>query len=163
MLVSASIAPTYRPRRRWRPPPAAPLTSPPPRLAVIFFFLPLKRVSGDYKSKFKQIDYLGCLLTLGGCSMIVLPLNWGGTSFAWTSPQVLGCLIGGFATFVVFFFWEGSRWARIPVVPPRIFRDRTVMTVMQCTFLSGMTVLGQSYYVRAHEVRGLPPLSAAIS
>jgi len=116
-------------------------------LAVIFFFLPLKQVPGDYRSKLKQIDYLGCLLTIGGSSMIVLALNWGGTSFAWTSPQVLGCLIGGVATFVVFFVWEGSPRVKIPIVPPRMFKDRTVLTVMQCTFLSGMTVLGQSYYV----------------
>lgn len=79
--------------------------------------------------------------------MIVLPLNWGGTSFPWVSGQVLGCLIGGFATFVVFLVWEGSRFPAIPVVPPKIFRNSTVNCVMGNTFFSGMCVLGQSYYI----------------
>jgi hypothetical protein len=69
-------------------------------LAVIAFCLPLKAVHGDIKKKLMQIDYGGAVLTLGGTTLILLPINWGGTSFAWSSPTVIGCLCGGVATFV---------------------------------------------------------------
>lgn len=116
-------------------------------LAILLLYLPLKQVKGDIRVKLKQIDYFGALLTIGGTSMIVLALNWGGTSFPWVSGQVLGCLLGGVAVFVLFLCWEGGRWVKIPIVPPSIFKERTVATVFQCTTFSGMTVLGQSYYI----------------
>lgn len=89
-------------------------------LLVMILFLPLKPVKGDLKQcvlslflpsvhtdepaalhrKLKQIDYLGAALSLGGTAMILLPLVWGGTSFAWVSGTVLGCLFGGIAVLV---------------------------------------------------------------
>jgi len=83
---------------------------------------------------------------MAGSVLVILPLNWGGTSFAWVSGPVLGCLISGIAVFVIFLLYEG-KVAKIPVIPPSIFRQRTVSTVCFNTFLSGGTILSQIYYM----------------
>ena len=103
-------------------------------LFVIVFFLPLKRVRGDLKKcvpplphvttsnspldfrKFLQIDYFGAFLTIVGTTLVLLPLNWGGTSFEWVSGPVLGCLFSGLLVFVLLFVWEW-KFAKIPIVP----------------------------------------------
>lgn len=96
-------------------------------IVLIWFFLPLKPVEGSVRNKLLQIDYVGALLTIVGAGMVIFPLNVGGTSFAWKSAPVLGCLLGGVALFGVFFLWE-LKFARIPIVPsttqPSLIRSR---------------------------------------
>ncbi|GAA5914845.1 hypothetical protein JCM6882_007818 [Rhodosporidiobolus microsporus] len=111
-------------------------------IVVMMFFLPLKKVTGSMKQKLLQIDYGGALLTVGATVLVILPLNWGGTSFAWDSAVVLGCLIGGIVGFVVFILYEW-KCAKIPVVPPFIFKNRTVAAIFGTTFFSGATILCQ--------------------
>lgn len=68
------------------------------------------------RRKLLKIDYGGAFLTLAGSVLVILPLNWGGTSFPWVSGPVLGCLIAGIVTFGVFLLWEW-KLAKIPIVP----------------------------------------------
>lgn len=90
-------------------------------IAVIAYFLPLKAVKGSAKEKLKKIDYGGAVLTVAATVLLILPLNWGGTSFPWVSGPVLGCLVASFFAFAVFFLWEWKA-ARIPIVP-RAYRS----------------------------------------
>ena len=43
---------------------------------IVIFLLPLKHVTGSYKTKIKQIDYYGSIITLGGCIALLIPLSW---------------------------------------------------------------------------------------
>lgn len=70
--------------------------------------------------KLLKIDYGGALLTIAASVLLILPLNWGGTSFPWVSGPVLGCLLSGVAAFALFFFWEW-KFAKIPVAPRKSF------------------------------------------
>jgi hypothetical protein len=49
---------------------------------IVIFCIPLKPVHGDMKHKLLVVDYLGTVLTLGGCSLILLPLIWVCNQFA---------------------------------------------------------------------------------
>ncbi|GAA5969764.1 hypothetical protein JCM11641_008035 [Rhodosporidiobolus odoratus] len=115
-------------------------------IVVIALFLPLKKVTGSTKEKLLKIDYGGALLTIAATVLVILPLNWGGTSFPWVSGPVLGCLFAGIFTFVLFMLWEW-KVAKIPVVPPFIFKQRTVAAIFASTFFSGATILCQLYYL----------------
>ncbi|KAJ4467850.1 major facilitator superfamily domain-containing protein [Lentinula lateritia] len=83
---------------------------------AILFLLPLKPVQGDMRSKLLMIDYIGVFLTLAACTMIMLPLVWGGVTFPWNSAVVLGPLIAGIVAVGMFCLWE-SKAARLPLVP----------------------------------------------
>lgn len=84
-------------------------------ILVIAFCLPLKRVKGNIKKKLGQIDYGGSVLTVLATTLLLLPLNWGGTTYAWNSAPVLGCLISSFVVFVLLFLWEW-KVAEIPII-----------------------------------------------
>lgn len=108
---------------------------------MIVFFLPLKSVNGDIRTKLLQIDYMGSLLTILGAGLIIFPLNWGGISFPWVSGQVIGCLVGGVAIFCLLFLWEW-KVAKIPIVPrklPSLFRVLVPATLLVafCAILLG--------------------------
>ncbi|GEM06681.1 MFS drug transporter [Rhodotorula toruloides] len=132
-------------------------------IAVIAYFLPLKAVKGSAKEKLKKIDYGGAMLTVAATVLLILPLNWGGTSFAWVSGHVLGCLIASFFAFAVFFLWEW-KVASIPIVPPFIFKNQTVAAIFASTFLSGSTILCQLYYLPQYfqVVRGDSPTRSGV-
>ncbi|GAA5878423.1 hypothetical protein JCM8547_003596 [Rhodosporidiobolus lusitaniae] len=115
-------------------------------IVIIALFLPLKKVKGSAKEKLLQIDYGGAVLTVAATVLMILPLQWGGTSFAWVSGPVLGCLISSFFAFGIFILYE-RKVARIPVVPPFIFKNRTVAAIFLTTFFSGATILVQLYYL----------------
>ncbi|GAA6031810.1 hypothetical protein JCM8097_002002 [Rhodosporidiobolus ruineniae] len=113
---------------------------------ALLLFLPLKPVKGRMKEKLKKVDYGGALLTLAATVLVILPLNWGGTSFPWVSGPVLGCLLSGIVLFAVFALYEW-KVPKVPVVPPFIFRNQTVSVVFVTTFFSGATTLVQTYYL----------------
>ncbi|KAJ9099214.1 hypothetical protein QFC21_004094 [Naganishia friedmannii] len=113
---------------------------------VCVFALPLKSVKGDIRSKLKKIDYGGSVLTLAWAVLILLPLSWGGTQYAWDSAAVIAPLIIGIALLVFFMLYEW-KIAVLPLIPMLIFRDVTVAGAMIATILSGMVFYVNLYYL----------------
>lgn len=115
-------------------------------ILIVMFILPLKRVEGDMKKKLAAVDYVGTALTLGGCTLVILPLIWvcmsssfstvyiprllfsetdrrfwcytlqGGVTYPWKSAIVLATLISGFIVVSLFCLWEW-KVAKLPIVP----------------------------------------------
>ena len=88
-----------------------------------------------------SIDYLGaCLLTLA-ISMLMLALVEGGSSTATLfSPENLALFIGGLILLVVF-VWVEQRVAD-PVIPFRLFKNKTVSVSVLAGFLGGIAMFG---------------------
>ncbi|KAF8549825.1 MFS general substrate transporter [Imleria badia] len=110
------------------------------------FVLPLKPVEGNVKEKLMAVDYLGASLTLIGSVLIVLPLIWGGVTFPWNSPIVLGSLCSGVLVVFLFCLWEW-KGARLPIVPMYIFKDATVIGVYIAMFINGFLFFSSLYYL----------------
>ncbi|PPQ65731.1 hypothetical protein CVT24_011764 [Panaeolus cyanescens] len=115
-------------------------------LLVVIFLLPLKPVSGDMISKLLAIDYVGMVLTLLGCILVILPIIWGGVTFPWSSPIVLGTLFSGVVIVIAFCLWEWKK-ARLPIVPMYIFKHSTVTGVYITMFVNGFVYFSTSYYL----------------
>ncbi|GAA6001964.1 hypothetical protein JCM10207_003014 [Rhodosporidiobolus poonsookiae] len=132
-------------------------------IVLIIFLLPLKKVRGSMKDKLLKIDYGGALLTIAATVLVILPLQWGGVSFPWVSGPVLGCLLSGIVAFAIFILYEW-RIAKIPIVPPFIFKNQTVAAIFASTFMSGATVLTQLYYLPQlfQVVRGDSPIRSGV-
>lgn len=97
------------------------------------FLLSLNLHDDSLFSKLLMIDYVGVLLTIGACTMIMLPLVWvsnglttirvsnsqqGGVSFPWRSAIVLGPLCAGIVAVGLFCVWE-AKVAKLPLIPSR--------------------------------------------
>lgn len=80
----------------------------------------------------RPIDWLGAALLVAASVTLLLVPIWGGETFAWSSPQLLGTIAVGVALTVVFILQE--RRAPEPVLPLRLFRDRTVSAVFAMNF-----------------------------
>jgi hypothetical protein len=55
---------------------------------------PAAKAGLSWKQKTRQLDLLGATLLLGAITCLNLALQWGGTVYQWSNPNVLGCLIG---------------------------------------------------------------------
>ncbi|KAF9072105.1 major facilitator superfamily domain-containing protein [Rhodocollybia butyracea] len=113
---------------------------------VVVLVLPLKPVQGDMRKKLLVVDYLGAILTLVACTLIMLPLIWGGITFPWVSAIVLAPLCSGFLVVLIFCLWEW-KGARLPIVPMYIFKHQTVSGVYISMFVNGFVFFSSLYYI----------------
>src|SRR3984885_5024512 len=76
-----------------------------------------------------RIDYLGALLLSVATCCALLALSWGGNSYAWSSPVIIG-LGGATVVFLGLLTMNEGRVAE-PLLPPRLFRSRVfVLSVL---------------------------------
>ncbi|MBG6093449.1 MFS transporter [Actinomadura viridis] len=87
-----------------------------------------------------RIDYLGTLLIVGWAVALVLMTTWGGTTYAWTSPQVIG--LGAAAVVLIAIWIVVERRAAEPVMPPRLFRSTTFTLGSAISFVVGFAMFG---------------------
>lgn len=113
---------------------------------AVLFIMPLRKVEGDWKVKVKAIDFVGVLLALGGTSVFLLGLTWGGGEYPWDSVHVLSTLVVGFIASAAFVVWQW-KGARVPLVPVHIFRGRIVNGTSLTMFINGWNFLVQIYYI----------------
>jgi EmrB/QacA subfamily drug resistance transporter len=85
-----------------------------------------------------RIDYLGSALLTGAITAIVLLTTWGGNEMAWGSPTILGLIVAAVVMLVVFTWVEGR--VPEPVLPLRLFRDRTFNVATTTMFIIGVAM-----------------------
>ncbi|NYH53103.1 EmrB/QacA subfamily drug resistance transporter [Nocardiopsis arvandica] len=81
-----------------------------------------------------KLDYTGTVLLAATSVCLVLLTSWGGHTYDWVSPQILG--LGAAAIAAAFLFVLVERRAAEPIIPLRLFRDRDFVL----TALIGITV-----------------------
>ena len=113
---------------------------------AVFFFMPLRKVTGDWKLKLKAIDFVGAGLALGGTAVLLLGLNWGGGEYPWNSTHVIATLVVGIAVCIGFVLWQW-KGAATPLVPMHIFKSRIVNGACLTMFVNGWNFLVQVYYI----------------
>ncbi|ORY25555.1 major facilitator superfamily domain-containing protein [Naematelia encephala] len=132
-------------------------------ILVVTFLLPLKRVHGGVRRKLKQIDYLGCALTLIWTILVLLPLSWAGQQMPWSSVGVILPLALGGICLVLFCIVEW-RFAHLPIVPMSLFANMTFLGAQIATFFSGMMFYTSLYYLPLYfqVIWGSSPLRSGI-
>ncbi|CAG8738714.1 11967_t:CDS:2, partial [Gigaspora margarita] len=86
-------------------------------IIVIIFFLRMKKPTGSLFGKFKRIDFIGIIIMMSSTVSILLPLNWGGSTYAWDSPVITVLLCVGAVGLIIFGLVE--RYIVFePVAPP---------------------------------------------
>ncbi|KAM5459026.1 hypothetical protein McanMca71_001781 [Microsporum canis] len=112
----------------------------------VLFFMPLRKVEGDWKVKVKAIDFFGVFLALAGATIFLLGLIWGGGEYAWNSIHVIATLTIGFAVSVCFVLWQW-KGASYPLVPMSIFHVRIVNGACLTMLINGWNFVVQVYYI----------------
>ncbi|KAH9987076.1 MFS general substrate transporter [Xylariaceae sp. FL0662B] len=108
-------------------------------LSLLWLFL---RVKWDketkIRDKLKRIDIAGNSLLVTSTVSVLIALTWAGSEYPWSSYRILIPLIVGLAGLVGFFYLEGSTWVPEPVMPPRLFANRTSAVIYANTFIISM-------------------------
>ncbi|MGW7635853.1 MDR family MFS transporter [Streptomyces decoyicus] len=92
-----------------------------------------------------HIDYAGVLLLVLAIVALNLLTGWAGVTYDGDSPVILGLAAG--SVLVVALFILSQRRAVDPVIPLRLFTDRTFTLVVALGFLAGFVGLGLINYL----------------
>jgi EmrB/QacA subfamily drug resistance transporter len=91
------------------------------------------------------IDYLGTFLIASVATALVLVASLGGTTWAWSSPQIIA--LAALAVVLLVAFIAVERRAAEPVLPLQLFRIRTFSLVAVISFVIGFAMFGAMTYL----------------
>jgi EmrB/QacA subfamily drug resistance transporter len=104
-----------------------------------------------------RVDYLGAAILAVGTTAIVLISTWGGTKYAWRSPQIIG--LGVLAVVALIAFLRVEARAAEPILPLHVFRNRNFTLVTSLSFLAGLAMFGAITFLPLYQqtVQGASP------
>ncbi|GAA3563182.1 MDR family MFS transporter [Amycolatopsis ultiminotia] len=91
------------------------------------------------------IDYLGILLIGLAATGLTLVTSWGGTTYPWGSPTIIGMAAGSIVLLAAFVFAELR--AKEPMLPMRLFRNPVFTVSGIMSFVVGFAMLGALSYL----------------
>jgi hypothetical protein len=86
------------------------------------------------------IDYAGIVLIGLGATGLTLATSWGGTTYAWGSPMIIGLVVGSLVAIGAFIAVELR--AAEPILPMRLFREPVFAVCCGLSFVVGFAMLG---------------------
>lgn len=109
--------------------------------------LPARRVQ-------HSIDYFGAALVASGSSALLLLTVWGGNTYSWGSPQVLGLGVASVVLLSSFVAWQTK--AKEPLLPLYLFRNKVFSASAAIAFLAGLALFGAVIFLPEYQqlVRG---------
>lgn len=134
-------------------------------LVLLFLFLHTHyQHDTTLSQKIKRIDYIGNILIMGATAAVLCALTYGGSRYAWSSWQIIVPLVLGLAGLVLFMVFEQSKFCREPVVPPRLFKNRTSLVVIINTFLFTVLLYWVLFFIPVYfqAILGSSPARAGV-
>jgi EmrB/QacA subfamily drug resistance transporter len=109
-----------------------------------------------------RIDYLGAALIAGGVSTLLIWVTLAGHHFAWGSKTSL-LLVGGGVVLLAVAVYVESR-APEPIIPLRLFRDRTTTLATLASIAVGTAMFGGAVFLGQYfqVARGYSPTAAGL-
>jgi EmrB/QacA subfamily drug resistance transporter len=106
-------------------------------LALVYLAVTLHTARNRVRHK---IDYLGAALLAAAATALVLVTSWGGTQYAWSSPQIRWLAVLAVAALAGFCAAETR--AVEPVLPLRLFANRNFSIASVMSFFAGVAMFG---------------------
>jgi EmrB/QacA subfamily drug resistance transporter len=126
-------------------------------LVVISVVLP-----GTSTRRQHKIDYLGATLLAAFATSVVLATSWGGTTYPWGSPVIIGLFVAAVVFIVA--WWFAERRAAEPVLPLRLFRNPVFRVSAAISLAAGFALFGSISYLPLflQVVHGVSPTMSGI-
>lgn len=113
---------------------------------ALVFFLKLETPKTALTDGLKAIDWVGVLLVIGGVVMFLFGMESGGQTQPWDSAYTICLIVFGIFTVGLFFINEW-KFAKYPIMPPRLFRDKSNLAALGVCFCHGFVFISGSYYL----------------
>ncbi|MCJ1310571.1 hypothetical protein MMC25_004236 [Agyrium rufum] len=133
---------------------------------VVVFLLkapPRKKEGVPLKERLIQLDPLGTAVFVPSIVCLLLALQWGGTTYAWSSARIivlLALFVVLLATFIGIQIWCGDS----ATIPPRILKHRSIIGAFLFAICFGGTYLTAFYFLPIwfQAIKGVSATSSGI-
>ncbi|MEU1602303.1 MDR family MFS transporter [Micromonospora matsumotoense] len=129
-------------------------------LAIVVCYHVLRLI--PFERREHTVDWLGAGLLVAGVSALLLALSWGGNSYAWGSPTIIGLFVAGAVLGVAFVLQE----ARVtePILPLGLFRSATFALANSAGFVLGLVMFGSIIFIPLYLqiVKGASPTRSGL-
>jgi EmrB/QacA subfamily drug resistance transporter len=132
-------------------------------VAVVAFLVLQAKLHLPVVKRPVKIDYLGATLLVAGVSILLVWVSLAGNQFAWASLETALLVPLGIVVLVAAVYVE-NRVAADPVIPMRLFRDRTTALATTASVLVGLSMFGATVYLSQYfqSARGMTPTEAGL-
>src|SRR5689334_8089339 len=113
-------------------------------ISIVVFFVAAAAIPSLTTRGKPVIDYAGILFVGLGATGLTLATSWGGTTYPWSSPTIVG-LFAASATALGIFVWVESRSSgpeSAPILPIRLFANPVFTVCCVLSFVVGFAMLG---------------------
>ncbi|EGV61709.1 hypothetical protein CANTEDRAFT_109342 [Yamadazyma tenuis ATCC 10573] len=130
---------------------------------LVICFVPLKPVTGSFKEKLKQLDYLGFFLSLVGTIFVLVAISGGGDNWPWKGAIFITLIVIGSLACIGFLLSE-HYLAKIPIIPLHLFNHFQRSYLFLMCFLMGWAYFVDIYYYPLYlqNVRGWSPIMSGV-
>ncbi|WP_341770253.1 MDR family MFS transporter, partial [Actinomadura darangshiensis] len=131
-------------------------------LAIVAFLVIQKVLKLPKVRRDTRVDVFGAFTITGSAAVLMLVLSMGGTEFAWNSNWTY-ILLGAAALLLVLAI-VAERIAHDPILPPRLFRNRTFVLTAFISVCVGMAMFGVMIYMPQYLqiVKGMSPTASGL-
>lgn len=132
-------------------------------LAAIAFVVLQRTLHLPVVKRDVSIDYLGATLLMGGVSALLIWISLAGNNFDWVSTTSAGLVAAGVVLIAAAVFVE-ARIAQEPIIPLRLFSDRTTVLATIASAMIGVAMFGATVYLSQYFqlARGMSPTEAGL-
>jgi MFS family permease len=130
---------------------------------LLFIYLDVHNPKTPVLDGLKAIDWFGSLSIIALVLMLLLGLEFGGATVPWNSPRVI-CLIVFGSLMSIAFIYSEKRLARYPLMPLKLFANRSNAASLLVTLWHSMVRFSSSVTTEEaltttdiHRCRILPP------
>ncbi len=131
-------------------------------LALVAFIVIQRVLRLPRVKRAAKIDWWGATMLTGGATTLMLLLSLGGHEFEWGSPWTYG--LGVLSVVLFALAIPAERRAADPILPPRLFRNRTFVLASLASLLIGIAMFGVMIYLPQYLqiVKGLTPTDSGL-
>ncbi|OHF03301.1 trichothecene efflux pump, partial [Colletotrichum orchidophilum] len=86
----------------------------------------------------KHLDFVGILLHISGCVLLLLGFCLGASSYPSVGKEIIGTLVGGIVALILFVFYEAYSTIEQPLMPPKMFKNAQFTSLVTCATFASM-------------------------
>ena len=134
-------------------------------MVMVLLFLQVRyNKEMSFAQKLRRIDYTGNVLLVAATVSVLYAMTYGGTRYPWSSWRILLSLALGLVGLGGLPIVETASFVKEPVVPPRLFSNRTSATIFAITFLNSALLYWMLFFLPIYfqAVQGSSPARAGI-
>ncbi|KAK6615001.1 major facilitator superfamily transporter [Botrytis cinerea] len=137
--------------------------------ALVIFFIHIPsihnpvRTSWSSKKKFLNLDPCGFILFTSTIISFLLALEWGGSSYSWSSATIIGLFCTSFVLFLLFLYWE-YKLGENAMIPLDMLKKRIVYSGCLTGMLNQGGLIVISYYLPVwfQTIKGVSPTDSGV-